>query len=414
MLDSNDHRSLAKRLDLLHFEEDAPGMAFWHPAGLALYRVLEDAARRQLRAGGYDEVKTPQILRRPVWEASGHWEHFRHGMFHIAERRAGAARPDGEHDGIESAVKPVSCPGHVMIAKRRVLSYRDLPLRYAELGVVHRDEPGGTLHGLLRLRQFTQDDGHVFCREDQAVAEVQAFCRGALAFYESFGFADLRIALSTRPAARAGEDALWDRAEAALAAALDGIGICPDVQAGEGAFYGPKIELSLRDRQGREWQCGTIQYDLVMPRRFDARYVDASGERVHVVLLHRALYGSLERFLGILLEHHGTELPPWLAPRQARVLPIAAEHEAFARDVSAALASRSVRVDVDARSESVARRIAEAHEDGVAFVAVVGDREVAARTIALRSRDAKETLPFDVAVEAIAARCAPPALRSRP
>ncbi len=400
-MEPHDHRSIARRLDLLHFEDDAPGMVFWHPAGFALYRALEEAARRELRAQRYEEVRTPQILRRPVWEASGHWDHFREGMFGI---------DDG---GIEAAVKPVSCPGHLFIAKKRVLSYRDLPVRYAELGVVHRDEPSGTLHGLLRLRQFTQDDGHVLCREDQAVAEVQAFVGSALRFYAAFGFDDVEVALSTRPDDRAGDDALWDRAEAALREALDGIGIAYQVQPGAGAFYGPKVELALRDRSGRAWQCGTIQFDLVMPRRFDVRYVEASGARAHVVMLHRALYGSLERFIGVLLEHHGVHLPPWLAPRKVRVLPVAPPYAGYAGELARALEAQGIVAEVDPGGGSVARRVAEANEDGVAFVAVVGEREVGARAVALRTPGGSESLAFDAAVEEIAARCAAPVVERR-
>jgi len=261
MLDDGDHRNLAQRLDLFHFREEAPGMVFWHRNGLVLYRLLEDAARGHFERAGYAEVKTPQILRRSAWEASGHWEHFGPGMFQIS---------DQEH---EAAVKPVSCPGHLCLAERAHPSYRDLPLRLAEFGVVHRDEPGGTLHGLLRLRQFTQDDGHVFCSQDQAADEVERFCRSVPPFYRAFGFDDVGVVLSTRPEGRAGDEAAWDSAEGALRAVLDRLGWACSVQEGGGAFYGPKIEFSLTDRLGRSWQCGTIQFDLVMPARFGLRYV---------------------------------------------------------------------------------------------------------------------------------------------
>jgi threonyl-tRNA synthetase len=395
MIDPDDHRSLAQRLDLAHFQDDAPGMAFWHPHGLGLYRQLEEASRRHVAAEGYHEVRTPQLLRRPVWELSGHWQHFAGGMFRV---------DDGS---VEAALKPVSCPGHIQIVKRGAPSYRDLPIRLAELGLVHRDEPGGTLHGLLRLRQFTQDDGHVFCTDDQAEAEVERFCRNLPGFYRAFGFDKLSIALSTRPDDRAGDDASWDRAEAALKAVLDRIGAPYTLQPGQGAFYGPKIEYALEDRLGRAWQCGTIQFDLVMPVRFDVRYVDAAGDRRPLVMLHRALYGSLERFLGVLLEHHGAALPPWLSPVQVVVLPVAGGN-AWADELARSLRGRGLRVRVDDRAETLARRIAEAHDQGVPFAAVVGSREAEARTVAVRRRDGQQVAAVDDAIATIATACAAP------
>ncbi|HVV88507.1 MAG TPA: threonine--tRNA ligase, partial [Kofleriaceae bacterium] len=334
-LDPDDHRALAARLDLLHFQDEAPGMVFWHPRGYTLYRLLEEEARRHVQAGGYREVRGPQVLRRAIWEQSGHWDHFRDGMFAFGE---GAA---------EAALKPVSCPGHLLLARRAAPSWRDLPLRYAEMGLVHRDEPDGSLHGLMRLRQFTQDDGHVFCTDEQIAGEVERFCRDLPAFYRRFGFDDVAVALSTRPADRAGDDAWWDQAEAALEAAVRGLGVPFTVQPGGGAFYGPKLEFVLRDRRGRAWQLGTIQLDLVMPRRFDLRYVDRDGERRHPAMLHRALYGSIERFLGVLLEHHGATLPAWLAPEQVAVLPVGAEQDGCAREAAARLAAAGLRVRVD-------------------------------------------------------------------
>jgi threonyl-tRNA synthetase len=392
----DDHRSLAQRLDLWHFQDDAPGMVFWHPRGFVLYRLLEEAVRAVGVAQGYAEVRTPQILRRPVWEASGHWEHFLQGMFRVDDQ------------SVEAAVKPVSCPGHVALVGRRLPSYRELPLRLSELGLVHRDEPSGTLHGLLRLRQFTQDDGHIFCTEGQAEEEVLRFCRAVPSFYRAFGFEEVRVALSTRPDARAGEEALWDRAEAALEAVLRRLGGPYAVQGGAGAFYGPKIEYSLRDRLGRDWQCGTIQFDLVMPRRFDLRYVDANGARVHPVMLHRALYGSLERFLGMLLDHHGAALPAWLAPVQVAVLPVSAEQLPAAQAFAALLRARGLRAEVD-EDDSLARRIARAHGQAVPFQAVVGPREVSAGAVTLRGRDGQSTRPAEAAAEELAVRCALPA-----
>ena len=395
-MEDNDHRKIAQRLDLLHLHEDAPGMVFWHPRGLVLYRLLEHAARACCEAQGYLEVKTPQILRKPIWQASGHWQHFGHGMFRV------------EDQSVEAAVKPVSCPGHIQIVNNRLPSYRELPIRLAELGVVHRDEPSGTLHGLLRLRQFTQDDGHVFCTDDQAEAEVERFCRALPKFYAAFGFDQLSIALSTRPAERAGSDAQWDRAESALAAVLKRLDVPYALQPGAGAFYGPKLELLLADRAGRQWQCGTIQFDLVMPERFDVRYVDASGERKRAVMLHRALYGSLERFLGMLLEHYGAALPAWLAPEQVVVIPVAEAHGAWAREVSGALAAVGLRARRDAREESLARRIAEAHQAAVPFVVVVGARELAAGTIAMRAGNEQHVLSLQDGIALLKERCALP------
>jgi len=396
MLEESDHRKIAQRLDLLHMQEEAPGMVFWHPRGLVLYRLLEQAARAHCEAQGYLEVKTPQILRKPVWQASGHWQHFGAGMFRVDDQ------------SVEAAVKPVSCPGHIQIVNSRLPSYRELPIRLSELGVVHRDEPSGTLHGLLRLRQFTQDDGHVFCSEEQAEAEVERFCRALPRFYAAFGFEHMSVALSTRPKERAGSDAQWDRSEAALAAVLKRLEIPHAVQPGEGAFYGPKLELLLRDRAGREWQCGTIQFDLVMPERFDVRYVDASGEKRRAVMLHRALYGSLERFLGMLLEHYGPALPPWLAPEQLVVIPVAQAHAAWAREVGEVARGSGLRARVDARDESLARRIAEAHHAATPFVAVVGAREMAARSIAMRCGSEQHVLPLAEGIALLQRRSAAP------
>jgi threonyl-tRNA synthetase len=390
---SHDHRELAQRLDLFHFQEEAPGMVFWHPRGYQMYRLLEDAARRVVLRDGYVEVRTPQILRQSIWEASGHWQHFRDAMFHVSEQ------------GSEAAVKPVSCPGHAQLVKRRMLSYRELPLRLAEFGIVHRDEPSGTLHGLLRLRQFTQDDGHIFASEDQAELEVERFCRSLAPFYAAFGFDRISFVVSMRPQSRAGDDAWWDRAEAALLAVVERLGVPYAVQAGGGAFYGPKIELVLFDRSDRPWTCGTIQFDFFMPRSFDLRYVATSGERMHVVMLHRAIYGSIERFLAMLLEHHGAALPPWIAPDQAVVLPVSDEHEGWAREVAAHLGAAGVRARVDDRRASLGKRVALARHDGAAHIAVVGAREVVERSVTLRDVG---TFDLERAAAELASRCAPP------
>lgn len=395
-LNHHDHRAAGPRLGLFHLQDEAPGMVFWHPKGLALVRALEDAARRRTAAEGYQEVRTPQLLRQSIWETSGHWQHFRQHMFAVQE------------DGLCAALKPVSCPCHIQIAGQGVLSYRDLPLRLCEFGLCHRDEPSGTLHGLFRLRQFTQDDGHVFCRDDQVAAEIDRFCRGAAAFYAALGFDDLRVALSTRPPQRAGEDASWDRAEALLAEAAAGAGMRPTLQPGEGAFYGPKLELSLRDRLGRAWQCGTIQLDYVLPRRFGLTYVDADGQRRAPALLHRALYGSVERFLAILLEHCGGALPAWLAPVQVLVTPIGPGQQEAAVAALAELRAAGLRAELDDRSESLARRVAEAHANGIPCLAVIGAREAAAGTLALRERDGQRVLPRTEAITALRERCAAP------
>jgi threonyl-tRNA synthetase len=342
-------------------------------------------------------VKTPQILRQPIWEASGHWQHFQGGMFRI------------DDEGCPAAVKPVSCPGHIEIIARRAPSYRELPLRLCEFGVVHRDEPGGTLHGLMRLRQFTQDDGHVFCMKDQAHDEIARFCRAVRPFYAAFGFERVSIALSTRPAQRAGDDADWDRAEAELEAVLRRLNEPFTVQPGAGAFYGPKLEFVLEDRAGRAWQCGTIQYDLVMPRRFDLRYVDAEGRREPLVMLHRALYGSLERFLGILLEQHGAALPGWLAPQQVAVLPVADAQREFANEVVTRCRDAGLRAELDARSESLARRVADAHHAATPYVIVLGPREASARSCALRHRnEPQRILALTDAVAALTEACKRP------
>jgi threonyl-tRNA synthetase len=395
MLDHQDHRAVGPRLGLFHLQEEAPGMVFWHPPGLVLVQALEAAVRRRTRAEGYREVRTPQLLRRSIWEASGHWQHFRQHMFTVDEA------------GLEAALKPVSCPCHIQIFARTALSYRDrLPLRLCELGVCHRDEPGGTLHGLFRLRQFTQDDGHIFCADEHVAGEIEGFCRGALAFYAALGFPDVHVALSTRPPERAGDDATWDRAEAELAAAAAAAGLRPTLQPGEGAFYGPKLELSVHDHVGRRWQCGTIQLDLVLPERFDIHYVDAAGQRRRPVMLHRALYGSLERFVALLLERG--PLPAWLAPVQVVLAPVGPQQRPAAAALLADLRSAGLRAELVGAEQTLARRVAEAHADGVPCLALVGNREAQAGTLALRERGEQRVLPRAEAIAGLVARCAPP------
>ncbi|MEZ4372338.1 MAG: threonine--tRNA ligase [Polyangiaceae bacterium] len=399
-LDRSDHRALAKRMGLFHQEPNAPGMVFWHPAGWQMYRALERFVRQVMERDGYSEVRSPQLMRRAVWEASGHWAHFRANMFGFGE--------DGAAD--ESALKPVSCPGHLSVFKAMAPSYRDLPLRLSEFGLVHRDEAGGALQGLLRLRQFTQDDGHILCAPEQAEAEVERFLRGVLPFYRACGFEELAVALSTRPEDRAGSDAEWDEGEALLARVLDRLAWKYVVQPGAGAFYGPKLEFGMRDRQGREWQCGTIQFDLFMPSRFNVAYVASDGSRQRPVMLHRALCGSLERFLGILLEHHGGRLPLWLAPRQIRVLPIAEAQSEAAELLVGELRALGFRADLDASAESLGRKVALAHEQGVAELVVLGAREVSGGNVALRVGSEQRVLPRAQFLEELSQRARPPAL----
>jgi len=374
MLESSDHRILGQQLDLFHLQEEAPGMVFWHPRGYALYRALESAVRSWTVASGFEEVRTPELLRSAIWEQSGHWENFRQHMFAFSD------------EGKSAAMKPVNCPGHAQIVKKRSLSHRDLPLRLSEFGIVHRDEPSGVLHGLLRLRQFTQDDGHVFLAESEVEHEVGRFCSSLYDFYRALGFSEIVVNFATRPEQRAGSDVVWDRAERALENAARSAGLDCRVKPGEGAFYGPKLEFELGDRHGRRWQCGTIQLDFVLPERFDLSYDDSSGARVRPAMLHRAMVGSLERFIGILLEHHEGRLPAWLAPEQIRVLPVHPEQRHYAEQVVTRLREHQLRAGLDARNETLARRVAEAHAMRIPLVWLVGAREVAQGSVTERER----------------------------
>jgi threonyl-tRNA synthetase len=390
-----DHKQIGQRLDLFHFQEEAPGMVFWHRRGLALVRVLEEVIRKRVAGDGFEEVRTPQLVRRPIWAASGHWEHFREHMYVL-----------GGEEGREDALKPVNCPCHVQIVERMAPSYRDLPIRLAEFGVVHRAEDSGALSGLFRLRQFTQDDGHIFCAPEQVEQEVLSFCASLRVLYEAFGFQEVSVAMSTRPAQRAGDDALWDRAEAALAEASRQAGLNPVLQPGQGAFYGPKLEFALRDRLGRVWQCGTIQLDFVMPGRFGLTYVDSSGGRAEPVMVHRAILGSLERFIAILLEHYDGVLPSWLAPDQVAVLPISDAQVGYASEVMGRLRAAGLRVGRIGGGMTLSRAIVEAHGSGIHLLGIVGRREVEARALAVRGADGKQvTLPLDEAIDEIARRC---------
>jgi threonyl-tRNA synthetase len=395
-MDNLDHRRLGEALDLFHFQDDAPGAVFWHPRGFALYKAVEDFVRRRVMADGYREVRSPQMMSRSVWERSGHWGYYGDKMFVCR---------DGER---AMAVKPMNCPGHVEVFRHGSRSWRDLPMRLAEFGICHRDEPSGSLHGLLRLRGFVQDDGHVFCSAEQVEAEVRRFCALLRSVYGAFGFAEVGVALSLRPVVRAGSDAVWDEAEASLAAAAAACGLDPEEVPGDGAFYGPKLEFSLRDRAGRAWQCGTLQLDLVLPGLLGASYADKDGGKAVPVLLHRAVLGSLERFVGILLEHHGAALPPWLAPEQVLVASISERQEGFAAEVAAALAAKGARVRVDAGAGRIAAKVRDAAVLGVPVAAVVGDKEASAGAVDVRFSGARRVLPVADAAALVEEICAPP------
>ena len=393
-MDDLDHRNLGIQLDLFHIQEDAPGMVFWHPRGYALYRVLEDYIRGHMRRLGFAEVRTPQLLPRTLWERSGHWEKFGENMF--------ALEDEGGH---ALALKPMSCPCHVQLFNRRRRSWRELPLRYAEFGACHRNEPSGAIHGLMRTRAFEQDDAHVFCREEDVQGEVARFIALLSEVYRDLGFPDHAVALSTRPAVRAGTDALWDWAEARLGDAARQCGIAYTVQPGEGAFYGPKLEFALRDRLGRSWQCGTIQLDCVLPERLGASYVAPDGAEAVPLMIHHAVFGSIGRFIAMLLEHHGGALPFWLSPDQVAVLPIAEAQHEYARDVQDALDRAGLRTVRHDGNDTLSRRIVAARAMAVPVMAIVGGREAEEGTVSLRERDgAQASLPLAEAVQLLSAR----------
>ena len=377
--EKRDHRRFGKVMDLFHFQEEAPGMAFWHDRGWRLYRTIKNYIRERLAAAGYQEVNTPQVIDRSLWERSGHWDKFREHMFTV-----------GDEDQRVYAIKPMNCPGHVQIYNRALHSYRDLPLRMAEFGSCHRNESSGTLHGLMRVRSFVQDDAHIFCADDQIQSEVAAFMDLALSVYEDFGFTDVATKLSTRPEQRVGADELWDKAEVALQNALDERGLDWQLQPGDGAFYGPKIDFDFRDSLGRVWQLGTVQLDFSMPERLGATYVAKDGSRQTPVMLHRAILGSFERFIGILLEHYAGDLPIWLAPVQAVVLNITDRQADYARQVLDSLQNQGFRVEADLRNEKIGFKIREHTLQRVPYLLVVGDREIAANAVAVRTRSGED------------------------
>jgi len=383
--EKRDHRRLGKQLDLFHLQDEAPGMVFWHPHGWTVWQQVEQHMRRVYRDNGYLEVRCPQILDRSLWEKSGHWQNFKDNMFTT------------ESEKRDFAIKPMNCPGHVQVFNADLRSYRDLPLRYGEFGNCHRNEPSGALHGLMRVRGFTQDDGHIFCTEEQIQPECTAFNRLALDVYREFGFADIVIKLALRPDQRLGDDDTWDRAENALRDALRACGVEWTELPGEGAFYGPKIEYHLRDSIGRSWQCGTMQVDFQMPGRLGAEYVAADDTRKVPVMLHRAIVGSLERFIGILIEHYAGALPLWLAPVQAVVLTITDRHRDYALGVAKALGEAGFRVATDLRNEKITYKIREHSLQKRPYQLIVGDKEQEASTVAVRTRGGEDLGSMPVA-----------------
>jgi threonyl-tRNA synthetase len=396
--EKRDHRKLGKQLDLFHLQDEAPGMVFWHPNGWIIWQQVEQYMRRMLDRHGYQEVRTPQVMDRTLWERSGHWENYRDLMFTT------------ESEKRDYAVKPMNCPGHVQIFNQGIKSYRDLPLRLAEFGSCHRNEPSGALHGIMRVRGFVQDDAHIFCTQEQVQSEAAAFIDLLRRVYRDFGFEEILIKLATRPVKRIGAEESWDRAEAALGQALDDKGLEWQLSAGEGAFYGPKIEFSLKDSIGRVWQCGTLQLDFALPGRLGAEYVAEDNSRPTPVMLHRAILGSLERFIGILIEHHAGAMPLWLAPVQVAVLNISEGQLTYAADVAERLRGAGVRVMADLRNEKITYKIREHSLQKLPYQLIVGDKEVAAGAVAVRTRGGGDLgqMPMQALVERLQAEAAPP------
>ena len=395
--EKRDHRKLGRELDLFHIDEHAPGLVFWHPKGWTVWQTIEQYMRQVYRDNGYQEVKGPQIIDKSLWEKTGHWDKYRDNMFTT------------ESEKRDYALKPMNCPGHILIFKQGIKSYRDLPLRYGEFGQCHRNEPSGGLHGIMRVRGFTQDDGHIFCTEDQILPECDTFTKVLKKVYEDFGFTDILYKVSTRPAARIGSDELWDKAEKALMDSLTASGCEYVISEGDGAFYGPKIEYTLKDAIGREWQCGTIQVDFNLSERLDAEYTAEDGSRQRPVILHRAIVGSMERFIGILVEQHAGALPTWLAPLQVSVLNITDAQADYCREIAAKLqksvSNQGLRVDLDLRNEKITYKIREHSLQKLPYILVAGDKEKAAGTVAVRARGNKDlgVMSIDAFIELIAA-----------
>jgi threonyl-tRNA synthetase len=397
--EKRDHRKLGREMELFHLQEEAVGSVFWHPKGWTLYRVCESYMRKRLEGAGYVEVKTPQLVDRALWEKSGHWEKFREHMF----------TAEDEHDKM-LALKPMNCPGHVQIFRQGIRSYRDLPLRMAEFGSCHRNEPSGAIHGIMRVRAFTQDDAHIFCTEDQINTESKDFCDLLMSIYRDFGFDDVVIKFADRPEVRAGDDATWDRAEAALREAIEHSGLPYEMNPGEGAFYGPKLEFVLRDAIGRDWQCGTLQVDFVLPERLDAKYIGEDGEAHRPVMLHRAILGSFERFIGVLIEHFAGRFPLWLAPTQIVVATITSDADDYAKEVVAKLEAASLRAVADIRNEKINYKVREHSLAKVPVMLVLGKREAQEKAVTVRrlGQEKQEVLALDQAVDTLKSEAAPP------
>jgi threonyl-tRNA synthetase len=402
--EKRDHRKLGREMDLFHFQEEAPGSVFWHPKGWTLFQALENYIRRRQQASGYQEVNAPQLMDSSLWVASGHMATFRENMFLTQTR---------EDDERTFVIKPMNCPGHIQIFKNGLKSYRDLPFKVCEFGKVHRFEPSGALHGLMRVRAFTQDDAHIFITEEQIAEETLKINNDILSIYEDFGFADVRIKFSDRPEKRIGEDTLWDKAETALMQALEDSGRPWSLNKGEGAFYGPKLEYVLRDAIGRDWQCGTVQVDLNMPGRLGAFYIDDHSNKVTPVMLHRAMFGSLERFTGILIEHYAGHFPLWLSPVQALVATITDEADSYAREVVEASQRMGLRTTSDLRNEKINYKVREHSLAKVPVMLVVGKKEAAERTVSIRrlGKEGQQVMPLDAALKALVDEAVPPDVR---
>jgi threonyl-tRNA synthetase len=401
-----DHRKLGREMDLYHMQEEAPGQVFWHPNGWTIYTELQDYMRRKQRAGGYVEVNTPQVVDRKLWVASGHWDKYQENMF-IVE-----VDEDHAREKAVNALKPMNCPCHVQIFNQGLKSYRDLPLRMAEFGSCARYEPSGALHGIMRVRGFTQDDGHIFCREDQIEEETAIYIAYLTSVYKDLGFESFRVKFSDRPEKRSGSDEVWDRAESALLAATRKAGIEPEMNPGEGAFYGPKLEFVLTDAIGRDWQCGTHQVDFVLPERLDASYIGEDGNKHRPVMLHRACLGSFERFIGILIEEHAGRLPVWLAPRQVVVASIVSDADEFVHEAVAALCAVGIRAEADTRNEKINYKVREHSVAKVPVILAVGMKEVAERTLSMRRLGSKnsEVVELDQVVAELKTESTPPDL----
>ena len=413
--EKRDHRKLGRDMDLFHLQEEAQGSVFWHAKGYTIWQSLEQYIRRRLTENDYQEVKTPQILDKKFWKQSGHWEKFRENMFVVPDEVPSLEDEEAvlSGEGELMALKPMNCPAHVQIFKQGIKSYRDLPLRMAEFGCCHRNEPHGALHGLMRVRQMTQDDAHIFCREDQIISEAVDFCNLVKQVYTDLGFEDVSVKLALRPELRAGGDDVWDRAEDGLRAALKAANLDWEELPGEGAFYGPKIEYHLRDAIGRTWQCGTLQLDFVLPERLDASYVGEDGNKHRPVMLHRAVLGTLERFIGIMLESYAGKLPLWLAPDQIMVCPITTEADSYGVTVTEALKEAGLRAGIDLRNEKINYKVREHSVSKIPVILAVGGREAEGRTVSMRRLGSKESqiLSLDEAVQMLAAEATPPDLR---